>query len=192
STCGYPGSDPAIRIRTDSSISASNSPLYVVDGVPLSSGGISGTHNPLNTINPGAIKNISILKGASATAIYGSRASTGVIFITTKNGRENQPLPINYTGNFTFRTPARLLNPLSVGQYRSLIKEKFGSIAVQDLGNDTTRSQDRIYRNSFKQGHHLRFSGGTKCMPYRVSLGYARDNGILKTARNGRLTGALS
>ncbi|NIT55838.1 MAG: TonB-dependent receptor plug domain-containing protein, partial [Aliifodinibius sp.] len=100
---GAPGSGATIRIRGGSSLSASNDPLFVIDGVPLDGNAVSGMRNPLNTINPNDIESISILKDASATAIYGSRASNGVVLITTKRGTADQPLEVAYTGKFSFQ-----------------------------------------------------------------------------------------
>lgn len=118
---GAPGSAPVIRIRGGSSLSASNAPLYVINGVPIT-GGISGMRNPLNTINPNDIASITILKDASATAIYGSRASNGVIIITTKEGRIGQPIRVSYSANFSYQRIKDMIDVLSADKFREVIK----------------------------------------------------------------------
>lgn len=188
---GAPGSGATIRIRGGSSLSASNDPLYVIDGVPLDGGGVSGMRSPLNTINPNDIKSISILKDASATAIYGSRASNGVIIITTKRGYEGQELEVNYTGKLSYQTPSEMLDVLSPSEFRSVIEQRFPSGAPW-LGSATTDWQEEIYEDTFSQDHNLSFTGSYAGLPYRVSLGYAGNTGILRTSQMDRLTGAIS
>lgn len=189
---GAPGSGATIRIRGGSSLSASNDPLYVVDGVPLDGGGVSGMRSPLNTINPNDIESISILKDASATAIYGSRASNGVIIITTKRGYEGQPLNVNYTGNFSYQTPAKDLEVLSSDEFRNVIEQRFGNAGTQLLGNSNTDWQNEIYDNAFGQDHNLSLTGAAGNLPYRLSLGFTGNSGILRTSQMDRLTGSLA
>jgi iron complex outermembrane receptor protein len=189
---GAPGSGTTIRIRGGSSLSASNDPLYVIDGVPIDGGGVAGMRNPLNTINPNDIASISILKDASATAIYGSRASNGVILITTKRGREGQPLFINYTGKASIQTQSNQIEVLSADEFRNVITNQFGQTGAQYLGNANTDWQDQIYSNAFTQDHNLSFTGSFNELPYRLSVGFSGAGGILKTSQMNRLTGSLA
>lgn len=189
---GAPGSGATIRIRGGSSLSASNDPLFVVDGVPLDGGNVSGMRNPLNTINPNDIESVSILKDASATAIYGSRASNGVVLITTKRGRKGQELAVNYTGKASYQTLGKKLDVLSAGEFREVIENRLGETATQYLGSANTDWQDQIYENAFSQDHNLSFIGSYKELPYRVSLGFTGNGGILKTTQNDRFTGSIS
>ena len=116
---GAPGEGSTIRIRGGSSLSALNDPLIVIDGIPMNSDGINGARNPLNNINPNDIESFNVLKDASATAIYGSRASNGVIIITTKKGKIGQPLQFTYDGKFSMFTPTKTIDVLDAGQFRS-------------------------------------------------------------------------
>ena len=192
SNSGAPGSGSTIRIRGGSSLAASNDPLYVVDGVPLDGGGISGMRNPLNTINPNDIESVSILKDASATAIYGSRASNGVIIITTKKGKEGQSLSVNYTGKLSYQTLPQKLNVFSADEFKKIINNKFsGTSAPSYLGNANTNWQDQIYQNTFSTDHNLSFTGSYSGLPYRVSLGFNGNGGILQTSKMDRLTGSI-
>jgi len=189
---GAPGSGATIRIRGGSSLSASNDPLYVIDGVPLDGGTVSGMRNPLNTINPNDIESITILKDASATAIYGSRASNGVVMITTKRGSEGQNFEVSYTGKLSYQVPKEKLDVLSAPEFRDVIEQRFGQSGTQLLGDTNTDWQDEIYRNSFSTDHNLSLTGAYKSLPYRVSLGFSGNNGILKTSDMNRLTGSIA
>ena len=189
---GAPGSGSTIRIRGGSSLSASNDPLFVIDGVPLDGGGVSGMRNPLNTINPNDIESISILKDASATAIYGSRASNGVVLITTKRGHEGQSLSVSYTGKASLQTQAKTLDVLSAEEFRTVVENRFGQGAADQLGDASTDWQDEIYENAFSQDHNLSFTGAYNDLPYRVSLGFSGNGGILKTSQMDRLTGSVA
>lgn len=189
---GSPGGGATVRIRGGSSLSASNEPLYVVDGVPLDGGGISGMRNPLNTINPNDIESISVLKDASATAIYGSRASNGVIIINTKRGREGQDLRFTYSTKLSYQTIAEKAEVLDTETFRQVITDEVGGSAVNLLGNADTDWQDAIYENAFSQEHNLSVSGAVDFLPYRVSIGFAGNDGMLRTDRNERLTGAVA
>ena len=191
---GAPGSGTTIRIRGGSSLSASNDPLIVVDGVPLASSGIAGMRNPLNSINPQDIATFTVLKDASATAIYGSRASNGVIIITTKKGRLGQPLRVNYTGTFSFYTSPKKINVFSPSAYKSLIKERYAgqNDVLNLLGNSSTNWQDQIFQNAFGMDHYISLTGSTKTLPYRVSVGFNNTDGILKTDNLKRTTLAVS
>lgn len=189
---GAPGSGATIRIRGGSSLAASNEPLYVVDGVPLEGGGVSGMRNPLNTINPNDIASISILKDASATAIYGSRASNGVVIITTKKGTEGQSLTAAYNGNFSYQTNDNRVEVFEADEFRQIIANQFGESGTQFLGDASTNWQDLIYRDAFSQTHNISLTGAYGNFPYRASFGFSGNQGILKTDRNNRFTGSLS
>ncbi len=191
---GAPGAGAVIRIRGGSSLSASNDPLIVVDGVPLDNSGIAGMRNTLNTINPNDIETFTVLKDASATAIYGNRASNGVILITTKKGKKGNPLTINYTGKFSLYTTPRKVDVLSAPEFKSLVEERY---AGQDnvlklLGNSNTDWQSEIFQDAFGMDHNISFLGSTKFLPYRVSLGYTNQDGVLKTDNMKRTTIAAS
>jgi len=191
---GAPGSGATIRVRGGSSLSASNDPLFVVDGLPLSTGGVSGTRNPLNSINPNDIESITVLKDASATAIYGSRASNGVIIITTKEGVEGQPTRFNYSFETSLSTNHNQVDVLSVDQFRNLIREQFGEEEFQNLGNTTTDWQDVIYSSSVSQDHNISVTGSVNKfnLPYRASFGFTSNNGILETSEMDRFTTSLN
>ena len=197
SNSGAPGAGATIRIRGGSSLSASNAPLYVVDGVPLDDGGISGMRNPLNTINPNDIESITVLKDASATAIYGSRASNGVIIITTKRGELGQEIQLNYTGRFSYQTNSDRIGVLDSDEFRNFVEQgvENGTIsqnALNSLGNASTNWQDEIFRNAFSQEHNISVQGSSYSVPYRVSIGFAGNDGVLKTSSNDRLSGTIA
>ena len=190
---GAPGAGAKIRIRGGSSLSASNDPLIVIDGLPISSTEISGG-DMLNTINPSDIESFSILKDASATAIYGSRASNGVILITTKKGKAGSKPRINVDMSGTFKTVAKKVDVLSADAFREFFMANYGTNAdaVAALGNANTNWQDEIYRNTFAEEINASVSGGyvsgnkTFKMPYRVSAGFLNNDGNLKTTGMSR------
>ncbi len=188
---GAPGSGSTIRIRGGSSMKASNDPLIVIDGVPLDNRELSGMGNALNAINPNDIESMTVLKDASATAIYGSRASNGVILITTKKG--GAKFKVAYNGNVSVNTVPKTLDVLSGDEFRTLINELYGpsSVAAGRLGNANTDWQKEIYRTSLSTDHNLSVSGTYKTLPYRASVGYTNDNGILKTSNFSRTTLAV-
>jgi len=187
---GAPGSGSVIRIRGGSSLSASNDPLIVVDGIPLANSGIAGMRSPLNSINPENIATFTVLKDASATAIYGSRASNGVIIITTKKGKIGQPLRIDYSGKFSFYTVPNEESVFSASDFRSLIENRYKgqSDVLKLLGNNNTNWQDQIFKNAFGMDHYVSLTGAYKTLPYRVSIGYTDQDGILKTGNLKRTT----
>ena len=151
---GSPGEGATIRIRSGSSLSANNDPLYVIDGVPVAAGGVEGSRNPLSTINQNNIESISVLKDASATAIYGSRASNGVIIITTKKGKAGD-LQVNYNGNFQVSEITNKVDALSSTQFRDFITAN-GNAAQQALmGAADTDWQDEIYRTAIGTVHNI-------------------------------------
>lgn len=195
---GAPGSGSTIRIRGGSSMSASNDPLIIIDGFPVSNSGISGLANPLSTINPNDIETFTVLKDASATAIYGSRASNGVILITTKKGVVGKPLQIEYNGTTSVNTIPAYMDVMSGDEFRAMAYELASKSAVglsmnslNRLGTRNTNWQEEIYQTAFAHDHNVNFSGGYKTMPYRVSVGYTNQDGILKTTNMERYTGAI-
>lgn len=191
---GAPGDGATIRIRGGSSLNASNDPLIVIDGLAMDNNGVKGVSNLLSTINPNDIESFTVLKDASATAIYGSRASNGVIIITTKKGEKGAKPRISYDGNFSVGTVKKTLDVMTGDEYRTFVKELFGegSTAVSNLGTASTDWQSQIYRTALSQDHNISISGGFKNIPYRVSLGYTNQNGIIKTSNFERYTGAIN
>ncbi len=193
---GAPGSKSTIRIRGGSSLTASNDPLFVIDGVPVENTDISGMSNVLNSINPDDIETFTVLKDASATAIYGSRASNGVIIVTTKKGKEGAKLTLDYSSKFSISEIKETVDVLSGDQYRQLVTdlEDAGTIstgAVAKMGTANTDWQDEIYKTAFGQEHNLGASGSLYGIPYRVSGSYSNKDGILKTSNNERATGNI-
>lgn len=193
-TDGSPGGGSTIRVRGESSISASNDPLIVIDGVPLDNSGVSGSRNPLNVINPNDIESMTVLKDASASAIYGNRASGGVILITTKKGKLGDGIRLGYNGNISFGNASNRVDVLTADEYRATLTEYYGEghPALALLGDANTNWQDEIYQQAFSHDHNLSISGGVGNLPYRVSLGYSDKNGILKTDNFNRLTGSVN
>lgn len=191
---GAPGSGATIRIRGGSSLTASNDPLVVIDGVPVDNSGISGVSNPLSTVHPNDIESFTVLKDASATAIYGSRASNGVILITTKRGgsglKGGQKVRVNYDGNVRVNTRAKSVDVLSGDQFREAMQEYWGDVpqAIALMGQDNTNWQDQIFRTSVSTDHNVSVTGAGRNLPYRVSVGFTADNGILKTSHMDRTT----
>ena len=190
---GAPGAGSTIRIRGGSSLSASNDPLIVIDGLPISSTSISGG-DVLNTINTNDIESFSILKDASATAIYGSRASNGVILITTKKGKAGAKPRINVDISGTFKTVAKKVDVLGADAFREFFMANYGdnADAVAALGNANTNWQDEIYKTAFAEEINASVTGGyvskekTFKMPYRVSAGFLNNDGNLKTSNMNR------
>ena len=191
---GTPGGSSTIRIRGGSSLSASNNPLIVIDGVPMDNNGVKGLANPLAMVNPQDIESFNVLKSASATAIYGSRGSNGVIIITTKKGRKNMAPQVSYNGNVSYSVRAKSLDVLDGDEYRAFIKSYYGedSDAAALLGEANTDWQDEIYRGAVSTDHSVTVQGGLKDMPYRFSLGYTDQNGILKTSNFQRTTASVT
>jgi len=179
---GAPGAGASILIRGGSSLSASNKPLFVVDGVPISNDASSGSPNILSIINPNDIASFTILKDASATAIYGSRASNGVILITTKTGEKGSKMKITYNGTVSVSQPQKLLDVYSGDQIRNIAlthPELYDADSYDKFGSYNTNWQSEIFQNSFSQDHNLSITGSNKALPYRVSFGFSNKNGIL-------------
>src|SRR5574344_676413 len=178
---GSPGSGATIRIRGGSSLNASNDPLIVIDGLTISNSTATGMTNVLAMVNPNDIESFTVLKDASATAIYGSRASNGVIIITTKKGRTGTAPQISYNGDVTVSTIQKKYDALTGDEYREFISGIEG-LDASKLGSANTDWQDQIFRTAVSTSHNISIGGGLKNMPYRVSAGYNLSNGIVKTS----------
>ncbi|HIV84708.1 MAG TPA: SusC/RagA family TonB-linked outer membrane protein, partial [Candidatus Prevotella intestinigallinarum] len=191
---GTPGGGAQIRIRGGSSLNASNDPLIVIDGMAMDNDGVKGLSNKLSMINPQDIESFNVLKDASATAIYGSRGSNGVIIITTKKGRKGQKPTVSYSGSMTISTKKKTVDVLDADGYRSLIEDIYGvdSEAYSALGTANTDWQDLIYRTAWSHDHNVTLSGALKNLPYRVSVGYTNQEGILKTSDFERVTASIN
>ena len=188
SSSGAPGSGATIRIRSGASLSASNDPLIVIDGVPVDNSDIEGGGNIIGAINPNDIETFTVLKDASATAIYGSRASNGVIVITTKKGTDGK-IKFNYSGNVSLSSVAKRLEPLTADEFRSFVPTVTGVPSGVEFGTSNTDWQDEIFRTAISTEHNLSMSGNLlKKAPYRVSLGYTDQQGIIKTNSYKRYT----
>jgi len=195
---GAPGGDATIRIRGGSSLRASNEPLVIIDGVPVEKGKnfdgtstISGVRSPLSMVNPNEIETFTVLKDASATAIYGSRASNGVILITTKKGKAGDKLHVEYSGNLTYSTIPKVIDVLSADDFIKLENEKYPNFTSL-LGDAKTDWQKEIYQNAFSTDHDVSVTGQFHEMPFRVSAGYMWQDGILKTDNMKRTTMGIS
>lgn len=177
---GNPGAGSTIRIRGGASLNASNDPLIVVDGIPMDFGGVQGASNALALINPNDIETFDVLKDASAAAIYGNRASNGVILITTKRGAAGK-LKINFSTNASVSTKMGTLDVLSADVFRDFVTKHASENYVKKLGTANTNWQEAIYQAAWGTDNNLAFSGGIKGLPYRLSLGYNEQNGIVRT-----------
>lgn len=193
SNSGSPTAGSTIRVRGGASLNASNDPLIVLDGVPLEQGGISGNSgNFLALINPNDIESMTILKDASSTAIYGSRASNGVIIITTKKGSSGK-MKFSFSTTNSIQTRTKLADMLGYDEFVNAVKTN-GTAAQQALlGNVRTDWNDEIYHNAFGTDNNLSMSGKLgKNWPVRLSLGYYGQNGLLRTDNAKRYTGSLN
>ncbi len=253
SNSGEPGGGATIRIRGGSSLNASNNPLVVIDGIAMDNNGVSGVSNPLSLVNPQDIESFNVLKDASATAIYGSRGSNGVIIITTKKGRRGQRPTVSYNGSVTWSMKKKTIDVMSGDEYREFVAKIFegntragnvlgyawrnatdasgkeqrvdlinsvvngkvvrvtpGDIALPEgytwlegegnsgvvaplLGDANTDWQNEIYRTALSHDHNLTVAGSVSdYLPYRLSVGYTDQQGILKTSDFKRYTVALN
>lgn len=200
SNSGEPGVGTQIRIRGGSSLNASNDPLIVIDGVPMDNNKVGVTmgnsaSNLLSTINPQDIESFNVLKDASATAIYGSRGSNGVIIITTKKGHKGQKPEISYSGSVSVSQKKKTYDMMDGDQYRAYVKSLFNEndAAVKALGTANTDWQDLIYRTAVSHDHNVTVAGSAgKFLPYRVSVGYTSQQGILKNSDYNRYTAAVN
>ena len=191
SNSGAPGDDSNVLIRGIGSLNLNSNPLYVLDGVPLDAGGVGGSRNGLNVINPNDIEAISILKDASATAIYGSRAANGVVLITTKKGKTGE-LQYNFSSRSSSYTPVDYVDVLNAKQFRSAVQATGVSDYISRLGTYETDWQREIYETAFAQNNSFSVSGGIANMPFRASLGYTDQDGILMGDNFNRVTGSLN
>ena len=189
---GGPGSGSTIRIRGAASLNASNNPLIVIDGVPIADNGGQGMSNPLDMLNPNDIDSFTVLKDASSAAIYGSRASNGVIIITTKRGLTSRPA-VSYNGSVSVQQNSRKVQTMSPGEFREYVAETFlpgttqGDYVAGLMGNVDTDWQDLIFRTAISHDHNVSVSGNVKeRMPYRASIGYTGQQGTLKTSSYDR------
>ena len=191
---GTPGGGATIRIRGGSSLNASNDPLIVIDGLAMDNQGIKGAANPLSMVNPNDIESFTVLKDASATAIYGSRGSNGVIIITTKKGRTGMAPKVSYNGNVSLSVKKKGLDVLDGDAYRKFIIGYYGqdSEAASLLNFGNTDWQSEIFHPAVSTDHSVTVQGGLKNMPYRVSVGYTDQNGILKTGNFQRATASVT
>ncbi len=180
-TSGNPSEGGNIQIRGGASLAASNDPLIVIDGVPMDTKGVVGSSIPLSLISPESVESMTILKDASATAIYGSRASNGVIIITTKKGAKGAP-QVTFTANAYINTPRKLLNMMSADQFRNFIISEYGAESDQAgaLGNYDTDWQKAATRTTFSSDYSLSIGGTAGILPYRVGISYSNNNGILE------------
>jgi iron complex outermembrane receptor protein len=210
---GAPGEGAQIRIRGGASLNASNDPLIVIDGMAMDANSTKGMNNPLSLVNPNDIESFTVLKDASATAIYGSRGSNGVIVITTKRGRRNQAPKVSYNGTYSISAPAKKLDVLSASEYVDYMRNKYGEGSDQfnglgwkqfnadgtpnyAAGTYDTNWQDEIYRNSFSHDQNVTLTGGlgnsSWAMPYRASVGYTNQQGILRGSSYSRFTAGIT
>ena len=190
---GAPGDGATIRIRGGSSFYA-NDPLIVIDGLAMDNQGVKGLSNPLSMVNPADIESFTVLKDASATAIYGSRGSNGVIIITTKKGRKNQAAKVSYNGNVSASVIKKYADVLDGNQYRDLVKQLYGTESGRYalLGNANTDWQKEIYRTALSHDHNITVAGGLANMPYRLSVGFTGQQGIVETSDFKRLTTSVT
>jgi len=190
---GSPGSGASIRIRGGASLNASNDPLIVIDGVPVQ-GGIAGSPNPLNLINPNDIENITVLRDASAAAIYGSRASNGVILITTKKGTKGADPTFSISSQNSVAVIPKYVDVLSAAELRRIVSDS-GTTEQKALITDSTTSTDwqkEIYQLARTFDQNISYGGTFKNIPFRVSGGFLNQTGILKTDRMDRVTAGFN
>lgn len=190
SNSGSASAGSTIRVRGGASLNASNDPLIVLDGVPLEQGGISGnSSNFLSMINPSDIESMTVLKDASSTAIYGSRASNGVIIITTKKGQQGA-VKVNFNTTNSLQTRAQMVDMLSRDEFVNVINQ-FGTDNQKSLlGTANTDWNDEVYRTAFGTDNNLSVSGSIdKWLPFRVSVGYYNQSGLIRKDNVERWTG---
>ena len=186
---GAPGASSFIRIRGASSVNADSSPLFVVDGVPLSNVGNQASRNPLNFLNPNDIANVTVLKDASATAIYGARGANGVIMIETKSADEGEAR-ISYSGSASRAEIVDRIDVLEPGEFRRAVRQQAPS-QLSLLGDASTDWQDAVQRTGFTQEHNLSFSRGYEDSGIRLSLSYLDQEGTLETSSTRRVSASI-
>ncbi len=188
---GAPGSGSTIRIRGAASLNASNDPLIVIDGMPLDNNTINGAANPLALINPNDIESFNILKDASAAAIYGNRATNGVIIITTKKGARGR-LKVGYNATTSISQKFGTLDVLNGDEFRNVVNANAADVYKALLGTGNTNWQEKIYQTAVGLDNNLTLSGGIGKLPFRLSLGYLNQDGILRTNNIERSTVGLN
>jgi len=188
---GAPGDAQTIRIRGNGSLGLSSNPLIVLDGIPLNDGGIGGSRNPLNLINPNDIESMVVLKDASATAIYGSRGANGVIIITSKKGKEGG-FKFNINASTTIHTAIDQVDVLSTEEFVGVINSTGDTAYTDLLGASETNWQDEIYKDAIGKDFSFSALGSAFGVPMRASLGYTDHDGILRTDNFQRTTGSLN
>ena len=197
---GQPGAGSSIRIRGGASLNASNDPLIVIDGIPVSNDAAPGTPNALATINPNDIETFTVLKDASATAIYGSRASNGVIIITTKKGTQDR-IKVNYAGTFTVKDPYKRVKVMGANEFRETTLRQYpqgttlGDAAqsmINQYPDQSTNWQDEIFRTGLATDQNISVAGKVGFMPFRASVGYNTERGTLRTSHYDRYTASLN
>lgn len=187
SNSGMPGAGSQIRIRGGSSLNASNDPLIVIDGVPVDNGSINGASTPLSLLNPNDIESITVLKDASAAAIYGSRAANGVMIITTKKGKASDELHVDFSTNNGVAQVTGYVAVPNGDDFRALINEKGTTTQKEKLGTENTDWQKEIYHLGFNTDNNLSLTGGIKNLPYRLGMEYYHEDGILRTSQLDRV-----
>ena len=188
---GAPGDGQTIRIRGNGSLGLSSNPLIVLDGIPLNDGGVGGSRNPLNLINPNDIESMVVLKDASATAIYGSRGANGVIIITSKKGNEGD-FKFNVNTSTTVHTAIDQVDVLSTEEFVGVINSTGDTAYTDLLGTSDTNWQDEIYKDAIGKDFSFSALGSAFGVPMRASLGYTDHDGILRTDNFKRTTGSLN
>ncbi len=188
---GAPGEGQNIIIRGLGSLSLSSAPLIVIDGLPLDGGGVGGSRNTLNLINPSDIESMVVLKDASATAIYGSRAANGVIIITTKKGKDSE-FKFSLNSSMTFSNPIDKVDVLSAGRFKGLVNQTGDTDAISRLGSSTTDWQDQIYVDAVGTDNTFSALGSAWGVPMRASVGYSDRSGVLDRDNFKRTTASLS
>lgn len=184
---GRPGETGTVKIRGGISSLSNNSPLYVIDGVPIDQKGPA-----LNSINPNDIESFNILKDASATAIYGSRATNGVIIITTKSGKMNSDFRVEIDSKFSAGVKSNSVDILSTDEFRAIVNSMGNQEAIDLLSDYDTNWQEQIYQTAFGTDNNIILSEGFENSSYRFAIGYAYQEGILKTGQFTRPSIALN
>lgn len=188
---GAPGDGANVLIRGIGSLNLNNNPLFVVDGIPLDSGGVGGSRNALNVINPNDIASMTVLKDASATAIYGSRAANGVILITTKKGKSGE-IKYEFSTRITNFQPINFVDVLNASEFTQAVNATEDTDIIARLGNDDTDWQDEIYNDALGTNNTFSASGDIKGVPFRFSLGHTDQDGILASDNFQRSTLSLN
>ena len=193
---GDPTGSATIRIRGAASLYANNDPLIVIDGVPVTPEGGAGMGNPLATVNPNDIESYTVLKDASATAIYGSRASNGVIIITTKKGTGDK-IQVAYSSSYSLKQNTSTLDVMTGDQYREYVETVYAGTSRLDnikkyMGTANTDWQDLIYRTAFSTDQNISVYGNKGNLPFRASVGYTYDEATLKVGDNQRANMSIS